>query len=194
MKWCWNVQIECNKLAMKCVNRKQWSWNMSTECNEVAKKCFSLLGNEVVMKYVDRDQLMVMECRSENFQQISWFQRFLWFFRKIKSSDHDTSFWNMVFLWGEGRGMDIFSGFVELSFPPLWNVSAECSEVAMKCVDRNAMKWLWTWVKKVQWNVSKLQWSGHEMCQQNSVKWSWIVSRVQWSAMKCELFVSLENN
>ena len=49
---------------------------------------------------------------------IAEFSGFDDFFRKIKSSDHDTSFEIWYFCWGRVGGMDSFIGFVELSFPP----------------------------------------------------------------------------
>ena len=51
------------------------------------------------------------------FSGLAEFSSFDDFFRKIKSSDHDTSFWNMVFWWGEGRGYGHFQGFCWIIIP-----------------------------------------------------------------------------
>ena len=57
--------------------------------------------------------------RGENFQWISWIQRFWWFFEKLKVLIMTQAFEIWYFCGGRVRGMDIFSDFVELSFPSL---------------------------------------------------------------------------
>ena len=84
--------------------------------------------------------------RGENFQRISWIQWFCWFFRKIKSSDYDTSFWNMIFCRGESRWYGHFQWFCWIIIPTpdigknfknllVWKQMAQAFDIQLHLVD-----------------------------------------------------------